>query len=64
MRAGQQQLRHKAAEIEDMVAASEVKDADNTKLWDQVCGPIKLESAQTLEGKGKAKSTTETTGSV
>ncbi|KAL3147636.1 hypothetical protein ABBQ38_014686 [Trebouxia sp. C0009 RCD-2024] len=36
VRAGQQELRDKAAEIEDMMAAAEVKDADNTKIWDQV----------------------------
>ena len=39
VRGSQQELRNRAAEIEDMVAASEVKDADNTKLWDQVRRP-------------------------
>lgn len=40
MREGQQELRSRAGEIEDMVAAAEVKDADNTKLWDQVRSPL------------------------
>ena len=31
-----QELRSKGAEAEEMVAAAEVKDADNTRLWDQV----------------------------
>ena len=31
-----QELRNKGTEVEEMVAAAEVKDADNTRLWDQV----------------------------
>ena len=40
VRAGQQELRDKAAEIEEMMAAAEGKEADNTKLWEQVCPPL------------------------
>ena len=36
VREAQQQLRSQGTDIEEMVAAAEVKDADNTKLWDQV----------------------------
>ena len=32
----QQELRNKGSEVDEMVAAAEVKDADNTRLWDQV----------------------------
>lgn len=39
MRESQQELRNRAAEIEDMNAAADLKDADNSKLWDQVCCP-------------------------
>ncbi len=37
-----QELRRKGAEVEEMVAAAEVKDADNTRLWDQVPIPRPL----------------------
>ncbi len=37
-----QELRSKGAEVEEMVAAAEVKDADNTRLWDQVRIPTLL----------------------
>ncbi len=37
-----QELRSKGAEVEEMVAAAEVKDADNTRLWDQVPIPTLL----------------------
>ncbi len=37
-----QELRSKGAEVEEMVAAAEVKDADNTRLWDQVLIPTLL----------------------
>ncbi|DBB00655.1 hypothetical protein WJX82_006589 [Trebouxia sp. C0006] len=36
VRGAHQELRSKGAEVEEMVAAAEVKDADNTRLWDQV----------------------------
>lgn len=36
VRDAHQELRNKGAEVEEMVAAAEVKDADNSRLWDQV----------------------------
>ncbi len=42
VRGAHQELRSKGAEVEEMVAAAEVKDADNTRLWDQVPIPRPL----------------------
>ena len=42
VRGAHQELRSKGAEVEEMVAAAEVKDADNTRLWDQVLIPTLL----------------------
>ncbi len=38
----QQELRNKGVEVDEMVVAAEGKEADNTRLWDQVCIDVKV----------------------
>ena len=60
VRDAQVELRSRGADIEEMVAAAEVKDADNNRLWDQVRPDSSSYSSHTLRVRNMSWATDTT----